>query len=346
NPSLRAATVYTYLYPGGPLVSTTDLDENGQQVNGQHQTSRTGGKEDELTQLSGSTQQTALTYDSQFRPSQVKDAYNNAESFFYNLVGYLIKQTYPLLNSTTGYDSLQALYDADGNLTQRTDGRGLMTIYGRATDDSRLTGKSYSSGAPGVVYNYDLYGRITEVSDGLPSSFANYDIQYTYDDLDNITSVRTTYKDASGNQLAAQTISYTYNSAGTRATMTTPAGIYRYTYDLAGRLTKVQCPWTGGTYTYTYDLNDRLIQQHMSKADTFFTYNSRGFLTDLKNTSTLLTAVDRRLSEFTGMQYDAVGNRWQATVTIPKVLLDPTNANSGSNTGDANGMWTAAYDNK
>ena len=51
---------------------------------------------------------------------------------------------------------------------------------------------------------------------------------------DELLSQTTTYTG-----LAAQTITYAYHPDGSRQTMTTPAGIFSYGYDAAGRATSL-----------------------------------------------------------------------------------------------------------
>ena len=94
-----------------------------------------------------------------------------------------------------------------------------------ATDDSRVTDVGYSDTTPGIHYTYDAFGRVQTETNSTST------LAYTYDDNDLVTSITTTYPG-----MTAQTISYTYYPDGSRASMTTPAGTFNYTYDNAGRL--------------------------------------------------------------------------------------------------------------
>src|SRR5262249_54948354 len=158
----------------------------------------------------------------------------------------------------------QTLFDADHNLTQRTDGRGQVSSYVRAADDSRLTDITYTGNSSQNVHLvYDSYRRGVHKTDAVGA----YD--YIFDDNNAITSVTTTY---SG--LPAQTITYSYYTDGRRASMSTPAGAYSYTYNAGGLLTAISCPWSGGTYVYEYDAADRLTHAGHSKADVYYTLNA------------------------------------------------------------------------
>jgi RHS repeat-associated protein len=293
----RVTHTSAYLYPGGPLQSVTLFSETGVQV---RQVIQTGGNEDELKAESGSVQQASYAYDAQSRLSQLKDGNNNAFQHKYDNVGNLTQFTYPL------GDKLQGAYDPNSNLLKRTDGRSRITQYTYAADDDRLTDVGYNANSTlNVHYDHDIYGRVTLLRDGAGTT------AYTYDENDAILSVTTTYTG-----LPPQTISYAYYPDGHRATMTTPAGTFRYTYDLAGRITDVQCPWTGGDLHYEYDVDGNLSYQGMHQVNangnpylynTTYEFNPRGLLAQLTNypysgTQPVIT------SRFNSFQHDAVGN--------------------------------------
>jgi YD repeat-containing protein len=125
--------------------------------------------------------------------------------------------------------------DANGNLTSRTDARSITTTY-IYDGVNRLTTRSYSDGTPTVTYTYDSAsvtnskGRLTAVSSSV--SIMNYT---AYDALGRITAA---------NQVTdGQTyvMSYGYNLAGGRTSMTYPSGrVITTGYDDAGRLAGVR----------------------------------------------------------------------------------------------------------
>jgi YD repeat-containing protein len=325
----RANTVYTYLYPGGPMESAALYSEAGFDTNDPYrrgtvlfrQVLRSAGNEDELKSVSGSVPRVDYGLDGLYRPKQIKDGNSHATSYEYDLIGNLKKQTYPNYNTTAtpyanpNFDGLKADYDNDGNIIRRTDGMNRRTTYQLATDDSRLQTTVYPAGTlPDVQYHYDEYDRVIEVADGTA------DIVYAYDDLDNITSVTTTYKNQRGTgSLPPLVVSYSFNNDGSRASMTTPAGTISYSYDDAGRMTVVSFPW-GQTVTYDYYQNGWLHHQRQDKIVSTYTYNGRGFLTDLTHTTPggdLLSEFGSTTDPTRAMLYDAAGNRTKMLITMP-----------------------------
>src|SRR5207237_9552953 len=98
-------------------------------------------------------------------------------------------------------------YENNGNLTQKTDARGVVTTFGTYDALSRPTTKSYSDGTPSVTYNYDTAtngkGRLASVS----SSVSTYSYS-TYDALGRAKNASQT--------LGSQTysLSYSYDLSG------------------------------------------------------------------------------------------------------------------------------------
>jgi len=314
----RAKRVFTYLdtmdsYTNGSLIAATDYDESGNRV---RTINISYGDEGETDSVSDGVPSITNVYDPFYRIKQVIDGNNNVFNQYYDSVNNPIQQTFPKYDGVHPADSYEESYDADGNLTKRTDGLNQVTTYKLSPSDSSVQTITYPANSlPPVNFQYDSYGRVSQMQDGTAT------ISYTYDDLDDPLSVTTQYTG-----LPAQTISYTYNTDGTRANMITPAGTYTYIYDKDGNLTDVTLPWNndGGspeTIHYDYDADNRVIHQHTYLIDTYLTYNSRGWLTDLTNKSTAMGSP--LLSEFNfptppqAQSYDALGNRLYMNVTIP-----------------------------
>lgn len=218
--------------------------------------------------------------------------------YAYNQAGYLASVTYP------GGESLQfTAYDADGNLLQRTDGRGLVTNYSHTDPESFLTDIQYPSNPSlNVHFDYDAYGRRSSSSDGTGTE------DTTYDDLDNTTSVTTTYTG-----LPARQISYSYYPGGSVRTILTPAGNFAYSYDGIGRTISLTNPYNEAT-SWSYLDNNWLAAQTLANgATTSFTYNGRGLATELSSRS----AGGAQLSDFSALAYDAVRNCTSLTAVIP-----------------------------
>ncbi|HYV09785.1 MAG TPA: RHS repeat-associated core domain-containing protein [Pyrinomonadaceae bacterium] len=182
---------------------------------------------------------------------------NYQTSYSYDVLDDLTGVSQGLQTRTFVYDSLKRLtgatnpesgtvsygYDANGNLTSKTDARSITTTYIYDGLD-RLTTRSYSDGTPTVTYTYDSAsvtnskGRLTSVSSSVSST--NYT---AYDALGRITAA---------NQVTdGQTyvMSYGYNLAGGRTSMTYPSGrVITTGYDEAGRLAGVRDQSSGIYY--------------------------------------------------------------------------------------------------
>lgn len=283
-----------YLYVGGPLASTTYLDESNVQV---RQVTHAYGLEGELLSVSGSTEPATNTYDALYRVKTLKDGNNNTTIFSYNTIGL------PSSIALPGGDTTQfTSYDNDGNLLQRVDGNSVVTNYLYTDSESRLTDIQYpASTSFNVHFGYDGYGRRSSMTDGTGGH------SYSYGNLDELLSTATTYTG-----LATKTISYAYYPDGTRQTMTTPAGSFNYSYDAAGRPVSMTNPFSETT-SWTYQNNDWLSTQTLANGATATqTYNALGQVTRLLNQISSNT-----ISDFSSIGYDGIGNRLSVTASIP-----------------------------
>jgi len=384
TPAARAYDVHTYEYDGGPLLAVTSYDEGGNPV---RQANKGDGKEGEQKAQSGSVTQANLSYDPQYKLKQLVDGnINPAQNLGYDAVSNLTAQTYAL------GDGNQFAYDKDHNLMAAMDGRSITTTVTRAADDSRTTGLSYSDGTPSVTIGangYDVYDRVVSFSDGAGSYSASYD------DQDNLLAKTTTYAG-----LPPATVSYTYNNNGSVATMTTPKALsggayaywtFTYGYDANGRLTAVTCPWAKSATSsglavlnYYYDEVGRLLKQHTLKADTFYVYNARSWVTQQESANSFFASsftepstpengytghpehgtVPSRtaqgisisgdtnyclLDNYYGIQYDSQGNRTQMGVNVPDLYQynsSGTNLFSFGTAPDLDGTLSYAWDAK
>jgi YD repeat-containing protein len=212
----RAFTTTTYQFPGGLPSAVTHYDESGAQV---RQVAYTYGKEGELLSRSGSMETTSYSYDAAGRLITFRDGKNQATTYSYGSAGYLASIAYP------GGGTVQyPLYDAAGNLLRRIDGQSVQTDYLYGDQAGNLSDVQYpATPSLNVHLTYDAYGRRASMSDGAGTTTEQYD------DLDNPTSVTTTYAG-----LPARTISYSYYANGSRQTMGTPAGSFAYSYRADG----------------------------------------------------------------------------------------------------------------
>lgn len=124
-------------------------------------------------------------------------------------------------------------YDGAGNLTSRTDARGVLTSY--VFDAlNRVTSISYPSGAENASYAYDSCGagRLCQVTD------ASGTRSFTYDGLGRLGAETWIASAALGGH--SFTTSYTWTSFDRPATITAPSGRQvAYSYDANGRVTSV-----------------------------------------------------------------------------------------------------------
>jgi RHS repeat-associated protein len=120
-------------------------------------------------------------------------------------------------------------YDPNGNLTRKTDARGLAITY-QYDALNRLILRAYSDSTPAVTYAYDMApfgkGRLATVS----SSVSTYSLT-AYDALGRVrTSTQTTAAHTS-------THNYQYNMTGAMTAQQYPSGrVIETSYDAAGRV--------------------------------------------------------------------------------------------------------------
>jgi RHS repeat-associated protein len=302
-----------YLYVGGPVTANKVYNETGTLV---RTTTYTYGPEGELLGATGATEPFSKVYDAAYRLVTLTDGNSQATTYTYDTAGRVATVTYP------GGDLLQfPEYFADGQLKKRIDGNGVITELEYNDAEGQLTAVLYPA-TPGrnLAFTYDAtYGRLTGRTDITGTQ------TYAYGDLDEITSVTTTYT-----SLPAQTLSYAYFPDGSRSSMTTPVGTFAYTYDGKGRAATVANPYSETT-TWTYLNNNWLSTQAMANGHTaVYTYNALGQLTDLLNR----LGVGTTLSQFNGMVHDGAGNRLSVTANIPAASVLSGTVSYGYDTKD------------
>ncbi len=291
----RGRTVNAYLYVGGPLTTSTVYDESNTQA---RQVTRAYGLEGELLSVAGSTEPVTYTYDALYRLKTLQDGKSNTTTCSYNSVGYVSQVQMP------GGETVQfPSYDSAGHLLQRIDGNNVATNYVYNDAENQLTDIQYpATTSLNVHFSYDSYGRRSQMTDTTGSQ------SYTYGNRDELLSHTTTYTG-----LSAQTIAYSYNADGSRQSMTTPAGTFSYAYDAAGRAASLTNPYSE-TASWAYFNNNWLQTQTLANgAQTTYSYNALGQMSDLVNKNSGGTT----LSQFGSMTHDGAGNRASITATLP-----------------------------
>ncbi|MCV3217133.1 putative Ig domain-containing protein [Plectonema radiosum NIES-515] len=208
---------------------------------------------------------TEYGYDDLGRLIGVKNALNDWTTYAYNSVGNLITIT-DALNHTTRYEydglgrrtatilpmnqRAEMTYDAVGNLKTNTDFNGRTITY-NYDSMNWMSGKQFQDESK-VTYAYNSVGLqdIVKFVDASGVTTATYDYDYDVRDrqikrTDNIGGV-------------SRSISYTYDVAGNRTSVTTASSTINYTFDVRNRLDKVI---EDGIVTadYDYDAVSNLI---------------------------------------------------------------------------------------
>lgn len=259
-----AVTTYTYNYHRQMIESKDVLGNFTTYSYGATGCPSCGGGADKLTSLT--------------------DAKGQATLWQYDLLGRPTRETDPLGKATI------YAYDAAGNLQTRTDANNATISYFH-DKLKRLTGKIYPD-ATTESYIYDTAGRI--------QTAANKDISYSYTyDVDNrVTSV-------SDNR--GYTITYLYDQVGNRTTMTFQPGtqnenVTTYSYDNGNRLQTITSP--AGLFSYGYDLLNRKISlAYPNQVVASYTYDDAGRLTGIGYNGNL------PIYTVTYPTFDKVGNR-------------------------------------
>jgi RHS repeat-associated protein len=216
---------------------------------------------DNLGTVDNSSQPTSYTYDVLGNLTQVSQGVQT-RTFTYSSLSRLTSATNPESHNQQGVPvPITYQYDANGNLTLKTDSRGVTTTY--IYDAlNRVTFRDYSDSTPDVTYTYDTAtngkGRLTSVSSSV--SVYNYS---GYDALGRVT----------GSSQVTDGVTYSMPN---------------YQYDLAGNPTSQTYP-SGRVVTTTYDNAGRLSQVSGQKPDennktylTSPTYSAHGAMTEVK----------------------------------------------------------------
>jgi YD repeat-containing protein len=267
---------------------------------------------------------TEYRYDALSQLTGVKDPLGNWMNYDYNEIGNLIAQTDAETHTTQyEYDDLgrrttvilplgqrsSTSYDAVGNLKTTTDFNGKTTTY--SYDPlNRLTTKQFQDGSA-WTFTYTPVGQqdIVTLLDANQQIVDHYD--YDYNERDWMIQRTDALKGAT-----VQTISYGYDLAGNKTSMTTPSGTVNYTYDSRNRLDKViQNSITLADYDYNavnnltsttfgngtqeirqYDLLNRLSYLENHKGSTIL--SSYAYTLDKVGNRTQITEQDGRVSNY------------------------------------------------
>ncbi|MEU3620371.1 LamG-like jellyroll fold domain-containing protein [Streptomyces sp. NPDC006872] len=234
-------------------------------------------------------------------------------TYAYDALGRMTTQVEPVSATTSITTSLG--YDAAGNLTRLTDGRGNKTVYTfnslglpESTIEPSTTahpntadrtwttvydkaGQAVTELLPGGVKRertYDGLGRLTkETGTGAEASTATRTLGYdltgrltAIGTADGLTRNTYTYNDQ-GALLTAEgpggTSAYAYNADGSMTQRTTTAGTTDYTYDAAGRIDTVRDSITGNNLLYDFDAAGRPSVEQYATGQTVTAKRTYGY---------------------------------------------------------------------
>ncbi len=220
--------------------------------------------------------QTSFGYDPNGNLLSVTDANNHQTQYTYDNMDRIQTRKDALLNQecygTFSGGVCQANgYDGNGNLVQFTDRRGKVAVFSYDSLN-RITFAGYGMTA-GPTYEstvnyttYDAGNRLKQVVDSVSGT-----ITRGFDGLDRLTSDAT----------PQGTVSYTYDNAGRRASLTVPGqAVVNYTFDNANRLTQI----TQGTTTVSFgydNANRRTTLTLPNGVVTSYSYDSASQLAGL-----------------------------------------------------------------
>jgi RHS repeat-associated protein len=227
-----------------------------------------------------------LTYDEEGRPTALIDAAGNTTRYGYDVFGRKVATRDPTgLATSTNYDVL-------GRKVQAVDREGVVSTF--AYDAlGRLLDKSI--GGARTTYSYDGMGRIISAEN------ADARVTTAYD----LTNRPTQYATLPNGGSSPQSVSYAYDAAGRRSSMTYAGATQQYTYDGVGRLLSLVSPQVG-TFHFEYDAAGRRTRLlRPNGVTTSYAYNSAG------DPVSVIHANGGQMVDQSLYSYDAGGQRTQ-----------------------------------
>lgn len=242
------------------------------------------------------------------RLATVRDANGNPTHYHYEPDGDLAS----IVNAANLAESWA--YDAQGNRVAWTNRRGQTITY---TNDSlgRVIARRYPDGTL-HTFRYDARGNLTNYTDATGSTSQEFDAH------DRLTKI--TYP-------GGYWLSYTYDTAGRRASMTDHLGHRTdYHYGADGRLQSLTDETAFEIVRYEYDLAGRMSRKTLGNGVyTTYAYDAAGQLLDLFNHQTNGAVLSR--FQYT---YDSRGRRVTMTTTY----------GAGDPRTNLMGLWRYDYD--
>ncbi|PTY05041.1 hypothetical protein DB346_02200, partial [Verrucomicrobia bacterium LW23] len=259
---------------------------------------------------------TTYEYDDLGRPVAFTDAAGGVTAVTYTPVHQISSITYPPTNPGGDPTSIRYTYDPqNGELLNSATSRSGQTS---TVEYNKRFAKIKETAPNGAVtrYGYDELGRLASVTDALGNV-----TRYIYDMFDQVLLIQHpdhtaneprisifTYDDwgnvVTQSGTGQQPMTFTYDAAGNRTSMTTSDGqLTQWQYDARGRVTQQTYP-NGQAYTYMYDANGNLLHRTDSLGrTTTYTYDEQA----------QLTKIDYPSDPDVTFTYDAAGRRTSMT---------------------------------
>ncbi len=279
------------------------------------------------------TDTTTLTYDDANQLTSITYPNGQGLTFMYNAQGQRIQSV-----DQSGY-TLTYSYDSLGRLSGLSDGTRMVVTY-IYNSLGRLSEKQNGNGTY-TTYAYDAAGNLKSESNFAPGGQVNSSFAYTYNVLDEITSVT----DAAGN-----VTTYGYDALGQLTQVTLPGGQgITYVYDAAGNRTEVINNGTTASYAsnsdnqitqagataYIYDANGNLLTATDASGTTTYSYNDQNRLVSINaSDGTATTFQYSSLGFMTGMNVNG---------TQTNFLVDPTGLGNVVASYNGSGSLIAHY---
>ncbi len=233
---------------------------------------------------------TKFVYDGNSNLTQLIDANHIVTTFDYDDNDRLSKKTYA---DGLGYE---LRYNNIGKLSQRTDARGIVTTYSYDAHYN-LISIVYSDDTPDVIYEYDLYDRLTQIVDGVGTTsyrynpittllesidgpYANDTQTYHYDDLNRINKFTI---DGSDNNTE-----YAYDDLNRLSDIIVGGKIWHYDYFANSDLVSTLTLPSGVKTSYTRDAVIRLnsLKNETSTGQLISSYHFQHSAQDMIQTET------------------------------------------------------------
>jgi YD repeat-containing protein len=218
------------------------------------------------------------------RINQYIDSRGRVTAYQYDALGRQIGVSYP----TSGNTGITSVLDKEGRLIQTTDATGtrsytldnwgrrialadpMGTTYATYANDGALLSQTDPSGRT-HTNTYDIFKRLTSVSDGTITISYTYDQDGSIVQIDNSTGVRTSFAyDSIG-----RSTGMSYKRLGNNSLIAS----YNCTYDSAGRVAQVTELPSGDVTSYQYDLLGRLLTESRTGFRAYqsaYTYDAAG----------------------------------------------------------------------